>query len=101
MDLGGLCKFAACENIKLRWRARFNGAGTRYRIGLRVDVARHVCHEWSDVFPVDRPLGEALEFVARKYGPFYSDLIARQRRADLAPLRPSAFEPALDASAAT
>lgn len=84
MDLGGLCSFAARENIRLRWRARVNGAGTRYRIALQVDVARHVCHDWSDVFPVDRPLREALDFVAGKYGPFYSDLIARQRRADLA-----------------
>ena len=82
MSLGGLCTFAARENIRLRWRARINGAGTRYRIVLHVEVARHVCHEWSDVFPADRPLGEALDFVAGKYQPFYADLIARRRRAD-------------------
>jgi hypothetical protein len=85
--LGGFCTFAARENIRLRWRARVNGAGTRYRIVLNVDLARHVCHEWSDVFPIDRPLAEALDFVAGKYHPFYADLIARQRRADLALVR--------------
>lgn len=81
--LGGLCAFAARENIRLRWRGRVNQVGTRYRIVLDVAVARHVCHEWSDVFPIDRPLGDALAFIAGKYQPFYSDLIAKQRRADL------------------
>lgn len=83
MDLGGFCQFAKRENVRLRWAARFNGAGTRYRIVLNVELARHICHEWSDVFAPDRSLAAALDFVAGKYGPFYADLIARRRRADL------------------
>lgn len=87
MDLGGFCRFADRENVRLRCRARIDVAGTRYRIVLNVELARHICHEWSDVFPIDRPLAAALDFIAGKYAPFYSDLIARQRHADLVLLR--------------
>ena len=79
MDTGCFCEFAARENIRLRWRARVNRAGTRYRVLLSVKCAEHVCHEWSDVFPIDRPLPDALAFVTGKYAAFYGDLIEKQR----------------------
>jgi|GEM_PF-3824835 len=88
MGVAAFCAFAARENVRLRWRARTNRAGTRYRVILDVEVARHVCHGWSDVFPVDRPLGEALDHVAAKYAPFYEELIARQRRAMMRAVTP-------------
>ena len=81
MDLGGFCRFAARENIRLHWRAVPNEAGTMYRIRLNVEVARHIKHSWRDCFPIDRPLTSALAYMADKYGPFYVELIERQRSA--------------------
>lgn len=79
MDLGGFCRFAARENIRLYWRASPNEAGTMYRIRLNVEITRHVKHSWRDCFPIDRPLAGALAYMADKYGPFYAALIERQR----------------------
>lgn len=79
MDLGGFCRFAACENIRLSWRGCPNEAGTMYRIRLNVEVSRHVKHSWRDCFAIDRPLADALDYMADKYGPFYAGLIERQR----------------------
>jgi hypothetical protein len=82
VSLGAFCRFAARENVKLRWRGRTNQAGTRYRVVLTVELAAHVRHDWSDVFPIERPLAEALDFVAAKYQPFYRELIERRRSED-------------------
>jgi hypothetical protein len=81
MDLGGFCRFAARENIRLCWRAGPNEAGTMYRIRLNVEIARHIRHSWRDCFAADRPLDSALAYMADKYGPFYAELIERQRSA--------------------
>ena len=89
MSLGAFCRFAARENVRLRWRGRLNQAGTRYRIILSVELARHVGHDWSDVFPVERPVDDALDFVAAKYEPFYRDLIEQRRRIDQPALEPA------------
>lgn len=82
LSVGAFCRFAARENVRMRWRGRTNQAGTRYRIVLTVELAAHVSHDWSDVFPVERPLADALDFVAAKYLPFYRELIERRRRED-------------------
>ena len=81
MDVSGLCGFAARENIRLSWRASPNEARTMYRIRLNVDVTRHIRHSWRDCFAIDRPLADALDYMADKYGPFYVELIERQRSA--------------------
>lgn len=85
MDLGGFCRFAARENIRLSWRASRNEAGTMYRIRLNVEITQHIRHSWRDCFTVDRPLASALDYMAEKYGPFYAGLIERQRAAGRLP----------------
>ena len=81
MDLAGFCRFAARENIRLSWRASCNEAGTMYRIRLNVELSRHIRHSWRDCFAIDRPAATALAYMAAKYGPFYAELIERQRSA--------------------